>query len=129
MVEEMLKQIAIKHEAMNSGKSEDLAAKDMEEAVDKPPPDCWVRRGEYIVRRHTTPRTTLFSPTQWLHESGSKSIFIPDFKQDEHGVLGDVYTLEELEVSRETKPDSRYLGQHWDTWSADAREDIKMPKA
>ena len=56
MGEEMLQKISKKYDAMNNGKSGDNALeKDIIE--EKPPPDTWVRRGEYLVRRHTTPRT------------------------------------------------------------------------
>ena len=34
--------------------------------------DDWVRRGEYIIRRHFDPRTTLFSPYLWRKEQLEK---------------------------------------------------------
>ena len=63
------------------------------------PPDVWVRGGGFVVRRHLTQRDTLFSPTQWLYETGNKSI--PIFEDDGNFEFMD---LEKLEVSRETIP-------------------------
>ena len=75
-----------------------------------------------MVRKHLTPRNSLFSPTQWLYESGNKSIPIVD-------AAGhfDFLDLECLDVMRETKADSPHMGSHCDTWIAHAKHDMKMP--
>ena len=69
-----------------------------------PPPDSWERRGEYLVVLHHRPRNTLFSPTQWLIETGNKAI--PVFDAEGHFTF---YDLEQLDVIRETEPDSTYM--------------------
>ena len=85
-------------------------------------PDDWIRRGEFIIRRHNTPRTTLFSPTEWLRTSGGTRIPVGDPAAPDA-----TFGVEELEAWRETKPDARCLGEHWDTWCGDKR-DLKMPR-
>ena len=105
-----------RHENMNTG-----IVTNSEEEV-KPLEDTWVRRGEYVIRQHRRPRDTLFSPTQWLYETGNKAIPI----YDEDGTFN-FLDLENLDVMRETKPDSTYIQEHWDTWAAEAKEDHKMP--
>ena len=78
--------------------------------------DHWVRRGEYLIGVHNVPRTTFFSPSHWLHESGAKRIGIENFTEDKFGLFPDYYDIEQLEVCRETKPDNKSLGDYWDTW-------------
>ena len=108
---------------MNEGRIDSSDSTDSpENEAEKPPPDVWVRRGEYVVRKHLTPRNSLFSPTQWLYESGNKSIPIVD--ADGHF---DFLDLECIDVMRETKPDSSYMGSHVDTWIAHAKHDMNMP--
>ena len=105
---------------MNKGVKTDTQDETAEQAAH--PPDVCVGRGEFVVRRHLTPRTALFSPTQWLYETGNVSI--PIIEEDGHFQFMD---LERLEVSRGTVPDSKYMGTHWDTWIGDANTNQKMP--
>ena len=123
MFDDLLKQIKQRNAVMN-GEAEPDSSEDTNGVGGTPTyePDVWVRRGEYIIRKHHKPRDTLFSPTQWLYESGNKAIPIED--NDGHFEFLD---LERLDVIRETCPDSTYMGEHWDTWIAHGPKDTKMP--
>ena len=113
MFEDMLSKVRGKLDTMNAGQSATAGsgATDATADTDASPVDVWVRRGEYIVRRHLKPRDSLFSPTQWLYESGNKAI--PIYDNDGHFTFMD---LNCLEAWRGTVTDSSYLGEHWGTW-------------
>ena len=72
MFVEALKKIQSQRQYMDRGEIGSAGASaddsDPSSADTSAPQDHWVRRGEYIIRVHVQPRSTLFSPSQWLHE-------------------------------------------------------------
>ena len=59
-----LQKVANKLKAMNEGRIDSSDSTDSpENEAEKAPPDVWVRRGEYVVRKHLAPRNFLFSRT------------------------------------------------------------------
>ena len=85
----MLAKVDDKVKRMNNGTTKDETKEDI------PPPlvDTWERRGEYLVRRHNRPRDCLFGPTQWLFETGNKSI--PVYGKDGTFDFVDLETLKD----------------------------------
>ena len=69
----------------------------------------------------------MFSPAEWLQSSGMPRICIGS-DDDPAGVFAEHFSIDQLEVHRETRPDSRSLGEHWDTWCGDIKSDMKLPK-
>ena len=120
MFVELFKNLDEKTAAMDAGSAGGPVTEDP-----GPGSDVWVKRGEYIIRRHLNPRTTLFSPAEWLRTSGQPRIRIGS--DDQAGIDDLHYAIDELEVTRETRPDGRSLKPHWDTWVGNDSKDTKMP--
>ena len=82
--------------------------------------DDWVLQGEYLVRRHFVPRTTLFSPWEWkqnqiaINAKYHEPMVPCDGDNDDERLKAS--PIAQLEVSRKTRPNNKILEEYWDTW-------------
>ncbi len=74
LLERLSNRSELNGEAQADSSSGDPSERDSVADEPKYPPDEWVRRGEYIIRKHYAPRDTLFSPTRWRRDQLAKCL-------------------------------------------------------